>query len=96
MAVAFGSFLTVWLPETCELKSSLVHPLYKEKIKQIQFGYGSQCHFLVAVSQNQLNVWNLLTLSLVWVVPMPVSFLIADPLSTYMAIITVDSRGMMV
>lgn len=40
-AIAFGPILTVWAAENCELKSSLLHSSYKEKIQFIQFGKGT-------------------------------------------------------
>ncbi|XP_072389033.1 WD repeat-containing protein 75 [Diabrotica undecimpunctata] len=91
-ATGFGEILTVWTPDTCLLKCSLLHPLHKKQLKYLQFGYGNQCHLLVAASKNQLSVWNILTLSMTWTVPISVSFLIADSLSTNMAVITRDNK----
>lgn len=93
MATGFGPILTVWVPDTCELKCSLLHPIHKETVRHIQFGYGAQCHLLVSASKTQLCVWNLLTLCMVWTVPLNISLLIADPLSTIMAVFTGDKRG---
>ncbi|KAG5869680.1 hypothetical protein JTB14_035605 [Gonioctena quinquepunctata] len=92
MATGFGSILTAWVADSCELKCSLIHPLHKESIKQVQFGYGDQCHLLVAASANQLSVWNILTLSMVWTVPITVSLLMADSLSDKMALVTEDKK----
>nr|XP_023018892.1 WD repeat-containing protein 75 [Leptinotarsa decemlineata] len=72
----------------------LIHPSHKETIKQIQFGNGNQCHLLVSASENQLSVWNILTLSMVWTVPIKTSLLIADRLSENMGIICMDKSGM--
>ncbi|XP_074038471.1 WD repeat-containing protein l(2)05287 [Leptinotarsa decemlineata] len=90
MATGFGPILTCWVPDSCELKCSLIHPSHKETIKQIQFGNGNQCHLLVSASENQLSVWNILTLSMVWTVPIKISLLIADRLSENMGVICID------
>ncbi|KAJ8959492.1 hypothetical protein NQ318_022189 [Aromia moschata] len=96
MATGFGQILTVWTPDTCHLKCSLIHPLYKEKVKHVQFGYSNQCHLLVSASANQLSVWNLLTLCMVWTVPVRVALLVADPLSTNVAVMTQQKEGSVV
>ncbi|KAJ8969719.1 hypothetical protein NQ317_006108 [Molorchus minor] len=88
MAIGFDEILTVWMPDTCQLKCSLIHPYHKEKLRHIQFGNSNQCHLLVAAGENQLSVWNLLTLCMIWTVPVNVTQLVADPLSTYMAVLT--------
>ncbi|KAL1517211.1 hypothetical protein ABEB36_001005 [Hypothenemus hampei] len=87
-AIAFNAILSIWASENCELKSTLVHSEFKEKIKCIQFGQGNQCHFVVTASKSQLSVWNILTLTMSWIVNIEnMSFLVADPLSTHMLII---------
>ncbi|XP_060521016.1 WD repeat-containing protein 75 [Cylas formicarius] len=93
MAVGFGPILTVWSPDSGDLKCSLVHPIHKAKITRVQFGRGNQCHLVAAAGLAQVAVWNLLTLSMVWVVALKhVSLLLADPLSTHMAVITADNK----
>lgn len=94
IAIGFGPILTVWVPDTCELKCSLLHPIHRETVRHVEFGYSDQCHLLVSASKTQLCVWNLLTLCMVWTVPLNISLLIADPLSTNMAVFTEDKRGM--
>ncbi|XP_017777951.1 PREDICTED: WD repeat-containing protein 75 [Nicrophorus vespilloides] len=87
-AIPFNNILTTWLPKTCELKCSLAHPIYKEDIKQVAFGVGSQCHLVVAASNDRLSVWNLLTLSMTWTVRLNISFLQADFTTPYMSVFT--------
>ncbi|CAH1186526.1 unnamed protein product [Phyllotreta striolata] len=91
-ATGFKEILTLWTPDTCSLKSSLIYPLHKETIKHIHFGNESECHLLVTASDNTLNVWNILTLCMMWTVPLKVSHLIADSLSSNMAVITRTKR----
>lgn len=93
MAIGFDSILTVWLPDTCELKCSLLHPIHKQTVRHIEFGYSEQCHLLVCASNTQICVWNLLTLCMIWTVPLKISLLIADPMSSYLAVFTKDKRG---
>ncbi|CAH1179534.1 unnamed protein product [Phaedon cochleariae] len=92
MAIGFGQILTAWVPDSCELKCSLSHPIYRDKLKWVQFGHGNHCHLLVSASDYQLSVWNILTLSMTWTVPLAVFSLIFDPLLAYMAVITQDRK----
>ncbi|XP_030761208.1 WD repeat-containing protein 75 [Sitophilus oryzae] len=92
-ATAFESILTTWTPDSCELKCSLVHPSYKGRIKHVNFGQGNQCHLLVSATQNQVSVWNLLSLCMIWTVQLnEINLLVADLLSTYMAVICRDNK----
>jgi NET1-associated nuclear protein 1 (U3 small nucleolar RNA-associated protein 17) len=45
-------------------------------------------HLVVTGSPVNVNVWNLLSLSLMWTVPVDVSILTADPCSEFMAVFT--------
>lgn len=92
-ATAFKTILTTWAPDICELKCSLVHPNVKETINFVQFGQGNQCHLVVTASKNKLCVWNLLTLSMIWMVNLTkVNLLVADVLSTYMIVICKNNQ----
>ncbi|XP_066254192.1 WD repeat-containing protein 75 isoform X1 [Euwallacea similis] len=87
-ALGFGAILTIWATENCELKSSLLHSEFKEDIRFVQFGHGRQCHLVVTASKSHLCVWNILTLTMSWVVPLSkVSLLVSDPLSPYMLVL---------
>ncbi|XP_050303801.1 WD repeat-containing protein 75 [Anthonomus grandis grandis] len=87
-AVGFDAILTIWATDGCELKSSLIHSNFKEKINFIQFGQGNQCHLVVSASKNQLSVWNILSLTITWVVSLKnIKLLVSDPLSTYMMVV---------
>lgn len=88
LAVAFGSCLTLWLPDSCHMKTSLVHSNYKSPIKTVQFGNADQCHLVATASEDHLCVWNILTLGLTWTVPVKVKLLCSDPCSNYVAAIT--------
>ncbi|CAH1122893.1 unnamed protein product [Ceutorhynchus assimilis] len=86
-ATAFDSILTIWATETCELKCSLIHSNFKEKIKFIQFGQGNQCHLVTTASSSQLCVWNILTLTMTWAVTLKnINLLVSDPLSSHMLV----------
>lgn len=93
LAVAFGSILTTWLPDTCELKCSLLHPnQHHRNLCQIAFGNGNQCHLIVTATKREVSVWNLLTLSMIWTAAADVSLLLADPYSSYMAVFTKNKK----
>lgn len=92
LSVGFDSIVTTWIPDTCELKCSLLHPTNRQRITAIQFGTSNHCHLLVTATSEQLSVWSLLSLSMVWTVCLPVSLLIASPLVSHMAVFTTDGR----
>lgn len=91
LAVGFNSTLTLWVPETCELKSSLTHSQYNHPITLIEFGKHEACHLVVIVSQQHITVWNILTLAITWSVSLNVVSLTCDLKSTYMAAFTSDN-----
>lgn len=93
MSTGFGSIVTVWLPDTCDLKCSLLHPDYREDITFVEFGKASDCHLLVATSSNHINVWSLLSLSLIWTVSINVTLLVADTMTTQMAVVCKKRKG---
>lgn len=92
MSVAFGPVVTCWLPDSCELKCSLIHSNHSRDVQHLAFGTGNQCHLLVSATKEQISVWNVLTLSMVWTVSISVSFLTADPNSSNMAVITDEKK----
>lgn len=92
LSVGFGPVLTTWLPETCELKCSLVHPNNRSNITALQFGVHNECHLVVTATRTDLSVWNLLSLCMVWTVPLQVSLLISNPTYLHMAVFTTDKK----
>jgi len=92
LGVGFGPTITTWLPDTCELKCSLLHPGHRERLTALQFGTGNQCHLLVGATSEQLSVWNLLSLTMVWTVPLQVSLLVANSVFPHMAVFTTDGK----
>lgn len=93
LAVAFGSILTTWLPDTCELKCSLLHTNHRYKnLRSIAFGIGNHCHLIVTATKKDVSVWNLLTLSMMWTTVVDTLLLIADPYSSHMAVFTTNNK----
>ncbi|KAG8222238.1 hypothetical protein J437_LFUL001436 [Ladona fulva] len=90
LGAVFSHSLTLWVPETSDLKSSLSHPYFRENIRQLQFGNGDCSHLVVCVMKTNVVVWNLLSLTVSWVVPIELKLLAADSLSSYMAGFTCD------
>lgn len=88
LGVGFHHTVTTWLPDSTELKCSLLHPSHRYPIKFIEFGVGTQCHLLVSATTEYVGVWNLLTLTMIWTVAVPVSLLVADSMTPYMALFT--------
>lgn len=93
LAVAFGPILTTWLPDTCELKCSLLHPNHhKRNLRSMAFGMGNHCHLIVTTTKKEVSVWNLLTLSMMWTAAVDTLLLIADPYSSHMVLFTMNSK----
>ncbi|XP_069683922.1 WD repeat-containing protein 75 [Periplaneta americana] len=90
LAVTFGPTLTLWVPETNQLKCSLTDKDAEMNLSCVKFGLVDSCHLVVTGSSKSINVWNLLTLTLAWTVPLHVSLLVADPSSEFMAAFTYD------
>ncbi|KAH0956856.1 hypothetical protein HN011_012186 [Eciton burchellii] len=91
LAIGFSSTLTIWIPEICELKSTLTHSQYNDSITRIEFGKDEACHLVVVTSSQRITVWNILTLAIMWSVPLNVVSLTSDLKSTYMAAFTSDN-----
>nr|CAD7408368.1 unnamed protein product [Timema poppensis] len=91
LAVAFDSTLTVWVPETNQLKCNLTHTKLNSAIRHVKFGASTCCHLVVTATDTCLGVWNLLTLTLMWVVPIRINILVADSLSNLMAAFTEEN-----
>lgn len=87
-AIGFGPILTIWSPESCEIKSSFTNTMYKTDIEKIQFGTNNLCHLIIVATKDRLSVWNISTLKITYSVPLEVDLLLAHKLSTYMGIIT--------
>lgn len=92
LGVAFGNVVTTWAPDTCELKCSLLHTLNRQPIKFLEFGVDTQCHLVVSATNESVSVWNLLTLTMVWTVSVPVRLLVADSMTPYMAVFSAEKK----
>nr|CAD7431799.1 unnamed protein product [Timema monikensis] len=64
-----------------------------DEVKQthVKFGASTCCHLVVTATDTCLGVWNLLTLTLMWVVPIRINILVADALSNLMAAFTEEN-----
>ncbi|XP_003708110.1 WD repeat-containing protein l(2)05287 isoform X1 [Megachile rotundata] len=91
VGIGFDSSVTMWTPDTCTFKCSLTHSKYQYPITRIEFGKQEACHLVVTASTQHIAVWNILSLTLIWSVPLKVATLTADPKSTYMAVFTTDN-----
>ncbi|XP_033329848.2 WD repeat-containing protein l(2)05287 [Megalopta genalis] len=91
VGIGFDSSVTMWTPDTCTFKCSLTHSRYNEPITRIEFGNQEACHLVVTTSTTHIAVWNTLSLTLMWSVPLRVTTLAADSKSIYMAVFTADN-----
>ncbi|XP_071803710.1 WD repeat-containing protein 75-like [Asterias amurensis] len=86
LAVAFNNIVTMWDPDVNVLKKTLCHGIKSDQIEHLVFGHGAAAHCLISASSNVLNVWNLLTCTVMWRVTMDVLVLVADTESEYVAV----------
>ncbi|XP_076285922.1 WD repeat-containing protein l(2)05287 [Lasioglossum baleicum] len=91
VGIGFDSSVTMWIPDTCTFKCSLTHSRCNEPITRIEFGKQEACHLVVTTSAKHIAVWNTLSLTLIWSVPLNVATLAADSKSIYMAVFTTDN-----
>ena len=75
---------------TIIIKTTLVL-LFIFTYRRIEFGKQDACHLVIVASAQHIAVWNILSLTLIWSVPLNVTTLTADPKSTYMAVFTTDN-----
>lgn len=79
LAVAYSQTITLWTPETNELRKTLTLPYPDEKISSIKFGANGSSQYLISTTKKFLNVWNLLNCSVWWSLQANVSCLDCDP-----------------
>ncbi|XP_076654715.1 WD repeat-containing protein l(2)05287 [Halictus rubicundus] len=91
VGIGFDSSVTMWIPDTCTFKCSLTHSRCNEPITRIEFGKQDACHLVVTTSAKHIAVWNTLSLTMIWSVPLSVATLAADSKSIYMAVFTTDN-----
>ncbi|CAH0767904.1 unnamed protein product [Bemisia tabaci] len=86
LAVAFGPSLTLWDVDTNIMKSSLTYS--KDHLSRVEFAHNECSHLIIGTTESLLIVWDLLSLSVLWMVPVKVSLLITDPYSNHATVIT--------
>ena len=72
LAVSYGQTVTLWDPESNVLKKTLSHPPPFSSLKYVRFVHGTP--FLIAVSEDYLHVWNLISCSVWWSHKLRISF----------------------
>uniref|UniRef100_A0A4W3JV50 WD repeat domain 75 n=1 Tax=Callorhinchus milii TaxID=7868 RepID=A0A4W3JV50_CALMI len=84
LAVCFEQIITLWDPETWDLKCTFCHP--PSKIRDLAFGRLSCAKYLLATTDNGfLCCWNLLSCMLEWSAQLNIMVLQVDPLSENVA-----------
>lgn len=84
VAVGFGPVLTVWETNDCVLKCSLAAPLKRDDIKFLKFGNNELSHNIVTATNCNISSWNILSLCMIWTVPLKITLLVSDPFSRNM------------
>lgn len=92
LAVSFGKVITLWDPLTLTLEKTLYFSLSKLDLKSLNFTKDSL--FLVAGSNTHLYVWNMLTCSVWWSLPMRISSISAEHGTTRFAVISGKSDNL--
>ena len=83
--------MTLWDVEA-RLKTTLTNDTSKEEVRCLEFGRGQGCRLLYAAMKSQLFVWDLVSLDLVWTVPVvgEIVFLTSCPLTGHLAVLAKD------
>ncbi|XP_038645114.1 WD repeat-containing protein 75 [Scyliorhinus canicula] len=91
LAVSFEQIITLWDPDTWDLKCTFCHP--PGKIRDLAFGRLSCSKYLLGTTDNGfLCCWNLLSCILEWSTQLNVKVLQVDPLSENVAAFTEFTR----
>ncbi|TPX36163.1 hypothetical protein SmJEL517_g01657 [Synchytrium microbalum] len=88
LAVAEKHVVTLWDANSFTLQGVLTFPTFKSVVSKIAFAASS--HYLYAATRTHLLVWNLLTCTVWWSVPMRVSQFVADPESSRLVVSAED------
>lgn len=90
--VSFGRVLTIWDPEENSLEKVLSYTLSESLINQMTFSRDSI--FLITSSETHVYVWNLLTCTVWWCMPLKVQWIKSDPYSNRFMVIaqSVDDK----
>lgn len=87
LAAGFDNILTLWIPQSCQLKGTLSQPYLAEPLQQVEFGNSEGCWSVVVTrTHHWVCAWDLFTCTLVWRVSVTTSCMAIDPLSSYMAV----------
>ncbi|XP_064402757.1 WD repeat-containing protein 75-like isoform X3 [Halichondria panicea] len=86
LAVNFKTCLTLWDPVNCELRKTLCNPFKSGDYRCMVFGHKSSSQYLVTASETHLQVWDLLSCSVLWCVKTRVCSMVSDPLSQLTAV----------
>ncbi|XP_035216320.1 WD repeat-containing protein 75-like [Stegodyphus dumicola] len=85
LAVAFGKAATLWTVDSTALKAVLCNDKSKRNIVQTHFGRKSYCHLLVCHDGTSITVWDVLSLSITWIVHTEVQIIVGDRASDVIA-----------
>ncbi|KAK7474309.1 hypothetical protein BaRGS_00034444 [Batillaria attramentaria] len=88
LAVVFGTSLTLWDPDTNVMKATLSDPTDRTHIKFVEFGGRTCSHLIVTATDSHLTVWNLISMSVHWRVPLSAAVLVSG--GDLMAVLNMD------
>ncbi|KAF8792694.1 Serine/threonine-protein kinase PLK1 like protein [Argiope bruennichi] len=85
LAVSFDNMATLWTLDKPSLKTMLCHKNKSNKIRQLVFGRQSCCHLLICHDADSIIAWDVLSLSMKWIVHTSVERIVADSTSDIIA-----------
>ncbi|XP_054719966.1 WD repeat-containing protein 75-like [Uloborus diversus] len=92
MAVAFSGVATLWTVDKISLKEVLYSDKSEGDIKQLTFGRGTCSHYLICHDGASIVVWNVLNLTISWLVHSEIQTFTLDPISGLIAAFTQDQN----
>lgn len=92
LAIAFGSYLTFWDPDSMERRFVLDLADGFDSVQHLAFPNGPGA-FLVVASQRRLLVWNLLTMKVEWKLQSNVQAIVCRPRTNEFAVMKTSQDG---
>ena len=91
LAVTFDRVITFWDPMTLTLERTLFYNLSPSPLSHLSFTNDSL--YLIASSATHVYVWNMLTCTVWWSLPLRVGWIEKDPLSRQFMVFTTSKNG---
>lgn len=91
LAVTFDKVITLWDPLTLTLERTLFYNLSSSPLSHLSFTHDSL--YLITASETHVYVWNMLTCTVWWSLPIRVGWIKKDPFSRQFMVFTASNKS---